>query len=593
MASGGANVTPSSGLRKLVAVMSADFASYTALMERAELPTHLRLMSLMRDVVEPAIATHVGSIVKSTGDGFLAMFDAAGDAVDCGLRIQERLAEAAGEPRATPLLLRIGINIANAIVEPNDIFGDDVNLAARLQAAAEPGGIVVSKSCADQVSGRSGVELADLGELSLKHVSRPVRAFRVATSAPPRFALAGAPSLPDDRPSIAVLPFRVQSTAAEDGWFADGIVEAVVHRLAGIEDLLVIGHGASLAYAESPLDRREIGAALGVRFLLTGGLRRVGARMTLTAELLETATGKLIRPWRFEAEAELLLDATDRVVGDIVACFAPALRHEELTRAKWLHPDSMTCYDLVLQAFNLMYSLRRSDFELARGMLQQAMAYDPLHGPACSHAAMWHLLRIAQGWSNAAAQDVEDATRFSTAALERTHSDPVALSVHGFMLAMTRRDLGSARYYMERARAAGPTSFIAWTLSSVVQGWSADGKVALDHAQHAMTCSPYDPQGFFAEFALGLGHYAAGEYEQAVAWGRRSASGNGLLIPNLRVLAGALVGMGDLAAAREVADRLMTLNPHFSLSQLMEQSPLAPGLLARHVAFLRQAGMAP
>jgi adenylate cyclase len=578
-------------VRKVVAVLSADFAGYTGLMERAEIATHISVMDLLRTTIQPAIEAHGGIIVKSTGDGFLARFDAASDAVACSLRIQEHLAEAAAQPRATPLLLRIGINIANAIIEPHDIFGEDVNLAARLQAAAEPGGIVVSASVADQVRSWLGESLRNLGELTLKHISRPVQAYSVATRAPPRFALTIALPLPDDRPSIAVLPFRMLGDEGADMWFADALIEGIVHALSGIEDLFVVGYATSLAYAGKTVDVREVGRDLNVRYVLTGLVRRVAGQMRISAELSATATGKLIRTWHRNAAAPDPFDMHDDLVKDMVSEIAPAVRREEVTRASFLHPDSMTAYDLVLRATNLMYSLRRADFDLARGMFQQAMAYDPVYAPPYAHAAMWHIFRISQGWTESVRHDAEEADRFSTAALERTHSDAAALAIHGLMLAMTKQDLDMAKYDVERAIVAKPNAFIAWTLSAVVHGWAGEGQTAVAHAERALSLSPLDPMAFYAEYALSQGHYVNGDHDRAVAWGRRAASGKGLLASNLRILAAASIALGDRLGAQDAAQRLLQIDPAFTVGRYAAWAPPIPPLLSVQLARLREAGL--
>jgi adenylate cyclase len=328
--------------RKLLAVLAADVVAYTGLMETAEEPTHARLMQLLSSVIQPAITAHDGRIVKHTGDGFLAVFDKAANATQCALLIQENLARAASEPDAPPILLRIGINLADAIIEPHDIFGDGVNLAARLQASAEPGGIVVSDLVADELRRRSDIKLSDLGVLTLKHLRRPIRAYSVATEIKTPALSIFPDFLPDDRPSIAVLPFRVRPSEGDNAWFAEGIIEGVINVLSGLENMFVIGLGTSLSYAGRDIDPREIGRELGVRYLLTGSVRRADVRLRIVSELVDATTGNVIRSDRHAGAVTDLFEMQDLIARDVVSVIAPAVRDRELARALRKHPDSMT-----------------------------------------------------------------------------------------------------------------------------------------------------------------------------------------------------------------------------------------------------------
>jgi adenylate cyclase len=577
--------------RRLLAVLSADVVAYTGLMETAEEATHARLMELMSTIVRPGIDAHGGRIVKHTGDGFLATFDAALDATECALLTQQNLARAAGEPNTPPILFRMGINLADVIVEPHDIFGDGVNLAARLQASSEPGGIVVSAAVAEQLRARPHIHLAELGELTLKNISRPVRAFAVETGT-------GIPSisllpmaLPDDRPSIAVLPFQVRPADAIDAWFAEGIIEGIIHVLSGIEDLFVIGRGTSLAYAGRDIEPRAVGRDLGVRYMLSGSVHRAENRLRIISELVETSGGTVVRSDRHSGAVTDLFAMQDQIARDVVGSMAPAVRDRELQRALRKHPDSMTGYDLLLQALDLLYRLRKEDFDRARGLLQRAMASDPGYAPAYSHAATWHMFRIGQGWTSSFAEDAREASRLAMAAIERDRNDAVALAIHGQMLSFTRRDYDGALHFLDRAIAAGPSCQIAWTLSSTTAGWIGDGKRAVEHATRALQLSPLDPFAFFTEHMLSQGHYINGDFESAVTWGRRAAARNGRLTSNLRTLAAALVAVGNIAEAREIGRRVLEIEPSFTLRSFIARTPIKPALLTAHIPRLQEAGL--
>ncbi len=577
--------------RKLVAVLAADIAGYVGLMEAEEDATYARLKALIADVVRPSVARHRGSIVKTTGDGFLAVFDNAVDATACAVEMQEVIAQSATEPSAPLVTFRMGINLTEVIVDSEDIFGDGVNLAARLQSSSEPGGIVVSAAVAEKLQALPKFKLVDLGELRLKNMRRPVTAFSVKV----KDGLAGhvvpLASLPDDRPSIAVLPFGLELGDTRDTWFADGIIEGIIHILSGIGNLYVISRGTCLAYAQRTYDPRVVGRDLGVRYVLSGVVHRADDRLRIFTEVVDTATGSVLRSDRYDGGIGDLFEMQDRIATQVVAAIAPAVHEHELTRAMRKPPDSVTAYDLLLQALALLYQLRRPTFDRARGLLQQAMASDPNYAPAYSHAATWHMFRIGQGWSTNVEEDAAEAERCAAAALERDGNDAIALAIHGQMLSFTRRDYNAATLFLDRAISAGPSCHMAWTLSSATSGWVGEGERAVQHAIRALQLSPLDPFTFFTEHMLSQGHYISGNFEQAVRWGRRAAARNGMLTSNLRTLAAALVASGDVEGAREIARRILVADPQFRLSSFATRSAMAPKILEFHVPRLRTAGL--
>ena len=578
--------------RQLVAVLAADVAGYVRLMEAREEETHGRLMRLMHAVVLPVIADHRGRLVKHTGDGFLAAFDSTLDATDCALAIQAASARAnAAEPAAPPLLFRMGLNVADAIIEPHDIFGGGVNLAARLQQSAEPGGLVVSATAAAMLRGREYILLADLGELALKHMERPARAFAVHArgEVPPPPSLL--PPLPDDRPSIAVLPFRSHPTDPEGAFFAEGIIEGIIHVLAGIEALFVLSRASTLSYAGAPQDPHRVGQDLGVRYVLQGSVYRAGTRLRIATELCDTATGRVIRADRHDGIATDVFDLQDRMAAQVVADIAPTVHERELARALRKRPDSLTAYDLVLQALDLLYRLERESFPRARGLLQQAIALDPGYAPAWSHAATWHMFNIGQGWSLSREEDFAEAARCADAAIERDGNDATALAIRGHMLSFTRRDYVAAMHCLDRAIAVGPSCAMAWTLGSATCGYLDDGARAVERAERALQLAPFSPFAFFGEHMLSQAHYVSGNFDAAAAWGRRAAARNPNLTSNLRTLAAALAAKGELDEARWIAKRVLAIEPEFRLSRFAARTPFIPAVLERHLPRLRAAGL--
>jgi TolB-like protein/class 3 adenylate cyclase len=556
--------------RRLVAVLTADVAGYTRLMELQEVATHQRLTALLQQVVEPAIAALDGRLVKYTGDGFIAAFAEPAQAVRAALRMKAELTALAERDTAPPLLFRMGLHVTEAIFAQSDIFGTGVNLAARMQAAAEPGGLVVSAEVAALMRRDAAIRLADLGELSFKHISGVTRCFAVRGVDERE-----APSLPqladDTRPSIAVMPFRQFLGGETDDYFAEGIIESIVHSLSGLDSLFVIARASTMAYAGAHAVRRgdaqAIGRELGVRYVLNGSVHRAGPRLRILTELADAETGQVIRADRHDGLLADLFDIQDRISAAVVREIAPTVRRRELQRAMRKHPDSLTAYDLVLQALDLTYAFERASFDRARGLLQQAIALDPHYAPAWSHASFWHMFRIGQGWTPDAAADATEAARCATAAIARDRNDATALAIQGHMLSYLQKDYETAAEVLDRAVRSGPSCAIAWAMSGATRGYVGDSARAVEHAERAIRLSPLDPMAFMFEHLLSQAHYIAGNTALAVEWGRKSAANNGLLTSNLRTLAASLMAEGEVEAATRVARRLLAVDPQFRLSR--------------------------
>jgi adenylate cyclase len=584
--------------RSRVAVLAADVAGYTRLMEEREEDTHARLMRVLETVIRPALAERGGSLVKSTGDGFLAAFPEIEGAADAAMAIQAAAARLLAEDLAAPpLLFRMGVTLTDAIIEAHDIFGEGVNLAARLQSAAEPGGILLSSEAAEALRGRPGLALAELGEIALKNIARPVRAFALrAASGAPAAPVPPAPATllrgpGDGRPSIAVLPFRTRPGDEEDGYFAEGVIEGILHVLAGIETLFVIARGSTQAYAGKSTDPREVAAALGVRYVLSGSAQRAGSRLRIATELADAVTGTVVRADRHDGALTDLFEMQDRIALDIVAAIAPAVRDAELQRALQKHPDSMTAHDHLLRALTLCYRTDRESFDLARGCFQQAMAESPGWGAPRAHAAHWHIIRVSQGWSTDPDGDFREAGRLAAAAAERDPSNALALAIQAHALSFARKAHDEAAGLLERALRAGPSVPLVRALASYNHGWRGDWRGGLAHAEQALRLSPLDPFVYFFENAIAQAHYIGGDHATAVAWGRRALAGNPSFVSNLRTLIAACVGYGDLEAARRVAARLRAVHPDFDLTHFAARTPLSGEILETFVARLRAAGL--
>jgi adenylate cyclase len=550
-------------VRRLTAVMVADVAGYVRLMEANEESVHGRLISLRDNVIEPLVAANGGHVVKNTGDGFFATFDTVRECFQCAVLVQGKVAaeEKAQKPE-NRLTFRMCLTLCEAIFEKGDIFGDGVNIAARLQHFGTPGGIVMSASARDQLGSSIGYPVHDLGELRLKHVARPVRAFAVqlyeAQTSP------AAMPVPVGKPSIAVLPFRSLQHDDGDAYFAAGIAEDVVGALTGLQDLLVISHGSTRNYIGNTVDPRVVRNDLGVRYVLSGSVRRSGGRVRIQTELSDTESGAVVHSDRFDGVSANLFELQDQIASQIVSIIAPHVRDAELKRVRRKRPDSLDAYDLVLRAIDLMYRLNLDDFKAARELLTQAIELDPNYAKAYAMAAKWHGLTFGQGWSSDPAHDAQETDRLASEAIRRDSGDALALALCGHHRAFLFRDYDGAIALFDRAIAAGPNSALAWTLSSPTYSYIGDGPTAIARAERGLRLSPLDPDAFWYQTALTLAHYASGNYEEAVGFGRKVAAAKPIFTANLRFLAASLGALGREAEGHEVAHLLMQLEPRFT-----------------------------
>ena len=583
---------PHDGVRRVAAVVFADVVGYTRLMQVDEDDTHRRMMRLQAEIIEPQLHAHQGRLIKHMGDGFLATFDDAGQATRCLLEMQQAvLAAGAGESPGRRISLRMGVNLADVIFTETDVFGDGVNVAARLQTYAEPGGIVVSQPVADKVGAAAGLEFVDLGHLPLRGIAQPVRAFSLRLP-PIKTPLVGE-ALPGSEgpPSIVVLPFREQNIKPSEEYFAEGIVDDVIHALSGLKELFVIARGSTLGYRERRFDVRAIGRDLGVRYVMHGSIQRTESAIRIHTELCNAESGEIVYSDQHDGELTDLFSLQQRIAHRVVMILAPQVRERERLRAMRKNPQNMTAYDLVLQALGPLFAMDYQSFSLAHGLLKRAISHDPQYGPAYSYAAYWHLLRVGQGWSTDAAADTEEASRMAATAIALDENDALALAIDGHVHSYLKRDFEAAVEIQERAIEIGPSCAMAWTLSSVTRGFLGHGPIAVARAERGLQLSPRGPHVVYYEHILSQAHNVNGDYAAAVRWGRQAARHNERLTSNLRCLTASLVAIGQDEEARRVGQRLMALDPSMRLSEFARRTPLPGTLRDTFVERLRAAGI--
>ncbi len=574
------------------AILAADVVGYARLMAEDERGTHARLMRLRAGALDPSISAHGGNLIKNTGDGFLAIFDDARPAIACALDMHRAIAASEAEQMpAQRISMRMGVNVGDVIMEGGDIYGDAVNIAARLQTYAEPGGTAVTGSVAERIGADPVIRTVDLGSLYLHNLARPVRMFTLRVEGTEARLVGNTPLGTDDRPSIAVLPFRKNQTDPHEAYFADGIVDDIIYALAGLKELFVISRGSTLGYGGEEIDVRAIGRALGVRYVLYGSVRRAAGRLRIATELSDAETGAIIRSDKYQGELGDLFDLQDRISASVVTTIAPHVLELELQRACRKHPQNMTAYDFLLQALDRMYRMDPESFARARGLLQQAMTHDPFYAPAYSYAAYWYVFHVGEGRSTDPEADSREAARLAGTALRLNESDPLALAIYGHVQSFLLRDYERAMHFLDRAVQVGPSSAVAWTMSSATQGYVGNGKAAVEMAVRGIRLAPQGPYRFWNEAILGQAHYVDGNYEEAAIWARRAVGRNGAVVFSLRTLITSLMALGKTEEAVAAGQQLMQLQPGFRMRRYEKLCPFRGDALAAWLDRLRAAGL--
>jgi adenylate cyclase len=587
-----------SSRRRLAAVVFADVVGYSILMARDEERTHNSWMALLSDVVRPYAVEHGGRIVKSTGDGVLAEFPSALDAVEWGQAVQSAAIARSNQAErdadnAPTIALRLGVHLSDVIVtDDDDIHGNGVNVAARLQEHAEPGGIVLSATTLELVRGSLAAPARDLGLIQLKNFDLPIHAYALD---PPIARRLRVPAIPNagPLPSIAVLPFRAVGAEGLDDYFGDGLVEDIIISLSGLHELMVIARSSTVKYRHQEPDVREVGRALGVRYVMTGGIRRSLNRVRVSMHLFDAQSGTSL--WGDTTDAALgdLFEVQDQIVRRIVAGIAPHVRAEEMRRALRKRPESFNAYDHTLRALDVMSKLDRATFGQAIGYLSQAMIEDPGFAMAAAWAARWHSINIGQGWSTDPDRDSEQALLLATRAIELDPNNALALATYGHLKSRLFRDFDAALMYFDRALAACPSNSLAWSLSALTLAYVGQADGAVRHAEHALRLSPLDNAISFYYTNLGYAHYAADNLPEAVKWTRMAAGENPMFTANLRLLAAALAGLDRRDEASRVAAAIVAQEPNFSLAQYeAKRQPFRdPEVARRLMARLRLSGL--
>jgi TolB-like protein/Flp pilus assembly protein TadD len=577
--------------RRLAAILAADVAGYSRLTGADEEGTIARLRALRCELIDPAIAEHRGRIVKTTGDGILIEFASVVDGVRCAVEMQRgmttRNTDVASDRR---IEFRVGIHLGDVVVEGDDLLGDGVNVAARLEGIAEPGAICLSGDAYRQVRGKVDLVVRDLGEQRLKNIAEPVRVYRVSLEEGVRKS-SPALTLPD-KPSIAVLPFQNMSGDPEQEYFADGIVEDIITALSRFRQLFVIARNSSFTYKGRAVDVKQVGHELGVRYVLEGSVRKAANKVRITGQLIDTSTGTHLWADRFDGSLEDIFDLQDQVTTSVVGALAPKLEQAEIERANRKPTESLDAYDYYLRGMVHTYPRTSEENSEALRLFCRAIELDPEFAASYGRAAQCYVFRKMNGWMVDGAREMAEAERLARQAAELGKDDADALSYAGLTLAYIAGDVEAGDAFLARARVLNPNLAVALQNSAWVKGWIGEPEAAVEHATQAMRLSPLDPFQYSALTALGYGHLYAGRYDAATACVERALLEVPVYPPALRLAAMSYALAGRLDEAHKAVARLRQVAPTLRLSTMKDFVPCRrPEDRERYIGGLRKAGL--
>jgi TolB-like protein/class 3 adenylate cyclase len=581
--------------RRLTAVLAADVAGYSRLMGRDEEGTLAKLKSFRKTLVDPAIAEHRGHIVKTTGDGMLAKFTSAVDAARCAIEIQRGMAERnAGVPKELRIEFRIGIHVGDIIIDENDIFGDGVNIAARLEGIAQSGGLCISDDAYRHIRGKVDCVFDDMGPQALKNIAEPMRAWRMQignAAASTRDVSAGSSQLLalPDKPSIAVLPFQNLSGDPEQEYFADGMVEDIITALSHFKSLFVIARNSSFTYKANAVDVKQVGRELGVRYVLEGSVRKAGSRVRITGQLIEAATGGHLWADKFDGSLEDVFGLQDQITTSVVGVIAPTLEHAEIERARQKPTDRLDSYDFYLRGMAL--ANQWGSLAEAHTFFRKAFEQDPEYGAAYAMAA-YTLVRQQGTWGVPLTAEMRtEAIRLANLASRFGSDDAFTLARSGHILTYLGREYDRGASMVEQAIALNPNLGVAWFCRGFVALMCCDPERAVESFDRIIRLSPLDPSRIWAWNGSSFAHFHLGRYEEGRALAMKSIQ----FVTNVHTLAAYIMNSiraGHTAEAQQAVAKLLKLQPSFRASHAREIFPARlPEESHRITSALRDAGL--
>ncbi len=585
---------PGGARRERRAVLVADVLDAADLWERDEERALEQRRAFFARAGAEIIPTHAGrSLSKTLGDGLLAEFPDGVLATRCAFELHQGLAQL-NAAAAPPLRMRVGINLAEVIVETFDVLGDGVKVAARLAELANPGETVASAAVRDQLTSGVDASVEDLGEQRLRDRERAVRAFRLWPPAQQAVLAPSAALRAHGRPSVAVIPFRLRSDDPRFAFIGDGLADETIAALSRVADLFVISRLSSTALRSAPLGVRSIGELLGVQYVLSGSVQTAYPRALLVVELADARDGRILWSERFQGDLADVFAMQAELARKLAASVAPFVRSIELRRARITSFEELDAYGITLRGVELMHRLTREDFLLARNAFETAIERDPVSPAPHAWLAKWHVIRVLVGASDNALGDHTAATACAERALACDPHDALALTMDAMVSAWSRHDLDAAERRLAQAIASNPNEPLAWLWNAMTHAWRGRGAEGVQCADRALSLSPLDPMIYFFNSLASTANLIGERYERAIELATRSLRENRLHTPTLRTLAVAQVLSGRLNEARETMRELRELEPALTVGAYLARYPGRDSPQAgRFAAALLAAGLPP
>jgi len=581
--------------RKLAAILYADVVGYSRLMGADESGTLVRLKAHRKELIDPTIASHRGRMVKLMGDGALIEFASVVDALACAVDVQRGMVERnKEEPQEQRIEFRIGINLGDVMIEGDDIYGDGVNVAARLEGLAQPGGICISESVRTAVGNKLSFDYESMGEQQVKNIAEPVRAYRVLSDSTAKSddRSGKAPALePSDKPSIAVLPFTNMSGDPEQEYFSDGITEDIITALSRFNWFFVISRNTSFTYRGVAVDAKRVARELGVRYVLEGSVRKAGNRVRITAQLIDAGADHHVWAERYDRDLDDIFAVQDEITQRIIGSVAPGILSAEMQRAHHKDVETLDAWDRIMRAHWHLARFTIEDNASARRLLAEAAQIEAGSALALGDLAMIHAWDAVWGWGISRDQSLAAAAEAARRAVAIDENNAWGHIALGLVDLFSQRNDESVRR-LERAIDLSPNDPNAHAYLGLTHALSGNYDVAVAELDEATRLSPRDP--FLAVWCMarGVGAFAAERYEEAVDWAKKSIEENPRFAGAYRVLTAACGQLGRIDEAKVALDELLRQMPGLTVQATRQQVPLKrPGDLGRYLDGLRKAGL--
>jgi TolB-like protein/class 3 adenylate cyclase/Tfp pilus assembly protein PilF len=577
--------------RKLAAILYADVAGYSRLTGEDEDATH-RALSEYLDLISKTIEEHRGQVMHYAGDAVLAKFDAVVAALSAAVAIQKELkARNQPLPDQRKVQFRIGVNLGDVIEDRGDIYGDGVNVAARLESLAEPGGLCISEAVRTAIGKKLPFDYEFMGEQQVKNIEEPVRAYKVRLGGETAYSPTTPVGTPA-KPSLAVLPFVNMSGDPDQEYFADGITEDITTALSNSGWFFVTARHSAFAYKGKAIDVRQVGKELGVQYVLEGSVRKGGDKIRVTAQLIETATGKHIWANRYDGKLEDIFDLQDQITETIVATLEPEFHRAEAERVAQKRPESMEAYDYLLRGVAYMNKLTPEDTRTALQYFRKAIEKDPNYGRAYAYACWCYRREVESRGMVLSKKEQAEVIRLMEAGLKADKNDPIVVWQAGSMKVYFQRDFEGALALIERSLSIDPNSTRALTASSMAHSFIGDTETAIKHAERAIRISPRSPAHWMGYTFLAQSHLQELRYEEAANAAKKAIQLNPHVVLAHLVLAASCAHRGQLDEAHAAIQEALKLNPKLTVARFPELFPISKlKNLDAYLTGLRKAGL--